>query len=53
LQVPKQQRLAEFFRRLAQAAPAASADQALLLIARTLTAVEDAFTDIPADPIGG
>jgi hypothetical protein len=50
LQSLKQERLAEFFRRLEDANPAHSADEALQLIASTLNAVEDELTNIPADP---
>jgi len=50
LQAPKHERLQEFFRRLENAAAASSHDAALNLIATTLTAVEDEFTEVPADP---
>jgi hypothetical protein len=50
LQTPKQERLQEFFRRLARASAVPSGEAALELIAVTLTAVEDELTDIPADP---
>jgi hypothetical protein len=50
LQARRNERLQEFFRRLDAAAPVGSHDDALELIARTLNAVEDDLTDIPADP---
>ena len=46
----KDERLREFFRRLALAPPAGSEAEALELIAVTLTAVEDDMTDVSADP---
>lgn len=48
MSVSKDERLFEFFRRLALAPPAGSEHDALELIAVTLTAVEDEMTDVPA-----
>jgi hypothetical protein len=50
LQTPKNERLQEFFRRMAEAPAATSGEAALELITLTLHAVEDDLTDIPADP---
>jgi hypothetical protein len=44
---PKQLRLAEFYRRLGAATPAANRDEAYRLLCVTLEAVEDELTDTP------
>jgi hypothetical protein len=46
----KFERLAEFLRRLGDAEPATSLNEARELIASILKAVEDEMTDIPYDP---
>jgi hypothetical protein len=50
VQAPKAVRLSEFFQRLEDASPAASAVEAFELVSSILNAVEDELTDIPADP---
>lgn len=45
----KDERLAEFFRRLGEAPSVGSAAEAIQLLARTLNDLEDEMTDIPAD----
>jgi hypothetical protein len=44
------ERIQEFFRRLAAAAPAADHDEAMWQVADILNAVEDKMTSIPFDP---
>jgi hypothetical protein len=46
----KQERLSEFFRRLANAQPASSFEEANRLISSTLNAVEDELSGLPNDP---
>jgi hypothetical protein len=46
----KEQRLAEFLKRLELASPASSHDEAFDLLEKTLNAVEDEFSGVPADP---
>jgi hypothetical protein len=48
--VTKRERLAEIFRRLAAAPPAASHDEAYRLLCDTIDAVEDEMTTTPNDP---
>jgi hypothetical protein len=50
LDLPKEDRVEEFLRRLAQATAAASFEEAYELLCRTLNAVEDQLTTIPFDP---
>lgn len=46
----REERLAEFFRRLGGAPPATSMAEAMALLAETLNAVEEEGTDIPFRP---
>lgn len=46
----KAERLREFLRRLANAEPVRTHDEAYDLLSRTLTGVENEYTDIPVDP---
>lgn len=46
----KDERLAEFFRRLVAAAPAASFDEAYSLVCTTLEQVEDELSGLPNEP---
>lgn len=46
----KAKRLREFIRRIQAAPPAGSADEAFVLLAATLTAVEDEFSGVPSRP---
>jgi hypothetical protein len=50
MKLTKDQRLAEYFKRLAAAPAARTADDAKALLAQTLSAMEDELTDIPNDP---
>lgn len=50
MEVPRQERLKEFFRRLAEAPEARTFDEAMTQIANVLNDVEDEFTSIPYDP---
>lgn len=47
---PRDQRLAEFLRRLAEAPAAASFDEAYRLLCSTLDGVEDELSGLPNDP---
>lgn len=49
-QPTKEERIAEFLRRLEAQPSASSAEEALELISETLNEVEDELTDIPFDP---
>jgi len=46
----KEERLAEFFRRLLAAPACDDAETALAVLSQTLTAVEDEFSGVPNDP---
>lgn len=50
MEVPKAERLREFYRRLMEAPAAATRDEALSQLASILDAVEDELTGIPNDP---
>jgi hypothetical protein len=47
----KGERLAEIFRRMAEAPPCSSADDAYRLLCETIDAVEDEWTDTPNEPV--
>lgn len=46
----KEERIAEFLRRLEAKPPVSTTDEALELLSQTLNEVEDELTDIPFDP---
>lgn len=48
--ISKAKRLQIFLQRLQAATPASSADEAFDVLAKTLTAVEDEFSDLPCSP---
>ena len=48
--LPKQKRLKIFLKRMENATPAGSADEALNLLANVLNKVEDEFSDVPYNP---
>jgi hypothetical protein len=50
MEIPKRERLDEFFRRLGQAPEAAGFEEAMMQIHNILTAVEDELTQIPNNP---
>lgn len=50
MEMPKRERLQEFFRRLKGVPEASTFDEAFMQIANILTAVEDELTDIPCNP---
>lgn len=50
MEVPKHERLAEFFRRLSAAPKAETLEEAVGQLSGILNAVEDQMTGIPADP---
>lgn len=50
MNVPKQARLQEFYKRLHLAAPAGTREEAFQLYCRIMNAVEDELTGVPFDP---
>jgi hypothetical protein len=50
MEVPKRERLEEFFRQLSAAPSTGTSEEGLMQLASILEAVEDELTDIPNDP---